>query len=101
MSILPVTIFNKEESIKYYKEASSFGLGKSYYAASIGIPQHDIAGLNFLETEVMGFDSLKPLTSSYNATTQQVDEAGRPRQTEENLTAEGENTRDNDTNANR
>lgn len=101
MSILPVTIFNKEESIKYYKEASSFGLGKSYYAASIGIPQHDIAGLNFLETEAMGFDSLKPLTSSYNATTQQVNEAGRPRQTEENLTAEGENTRDNDANANR
>lgn len=100
ITFLPITVFNAEETRKTYKEAASFGLGKSYYAASIGIAQTDIAGLSFLEDEALGFNELKPLQSSYNASGT-GDEAGRPKSAEENLTEEGESTRDNDTNANR
>lgn len=99
ITFLPVTIFNKDEERKAYKEAASFGLGKSYYAASMGIPQTDIAGLSFLEDEILGFSELTPMQSSYNASAEES--TGRPKSEEEDLSKEGESTRDNDTNANR
>ena len=100
ITFLPVTIFNKDDERKAYKEAASFGLGKSYYAASMGIPQTDIAALSFLEDEVVGFKDLTPMQSSYNASAESAN-AGRPKSSEEDLSKEGEATRDNDTNANR
>lgn len=100
VTFLPVTIFNKEEERKAYKEGASFGLGRSQYAASLGIPQYDIAGLNFLEDEIIGFKDLTPMTSSYN-TSSEESESGRPKAADEDLSKEGESTRDNDTNANR
>ena len=96
ISILPITVFNKEEYLKYYKEAASFGLGKSYYAAALGIPQSDIAGLNYLEKELVPFNELKPLQSSYTSAS---GDAGRPKS--KNLSDSGEQTEDNDSNANR
>ena len=96
ISILPITVFNKEEYLKYYKEAASFGLGKSYYAAALGIPQSDIAGLNYLEKELVPFNELKPLQSSYTSAS---GDAGRPKS--KILRDSGEQTEDNDSNANR
>lgn len=97
--ILPVTVFNKEEYIEYYKTSASLGIGKSYYAATLGISQLDMAGLEYLEERVMPFDKLQPLKSSYN--TSSTEEAGRPQLSDTDLSNEGESTRDNDTNANR
>ena len=97
ISILPITVFNKEEHLKYYREASSFGLGKSQYAAALGIPQYDIAGLIYLEQELVPFGELKPLKSSYNSS----GDTGRPKSGDVDLDDEGEVTRDNDTNSNR
>lgn len=99
ISILPITVFNQEEKLQYYKEAATLGLAKSYYAAALGIPQYDIAGLNQLEKELVPFDELKPLKSTY--TTASNDGAGRPKSNDGDLTSSGEDTRDNDTNANR
>ncbi len=99
ISILPITVFNKEELLKYYKEAASFGIGKSLYAAAVGVPQTDIAGLNYLEKELVPFDELKPLKSSY--TSNGEDEAGRPTAGDGEISEGGEETRANDTNANR
>lgn len=99
ITMLPITVFNKEEYLKYYKEAASFGVGKSHYAAALGIPQCDIAGLNYIEKELVPFDELKPLKSSY--TSKGEDEAGRPTSADGELTESGEKTRDNDTNANK
>ncbi len=99
ITFLPITIFNKDEERKAYKEAASFGLAKSYYAASMGIPQTDVAGLSFLEDEILGFSELTPMQSSYNASAEES--TGRPKSEEEDLSKEGELTRDNDTNANR
>ena len=99
ITILPVTVFNKEETLKQYKEAASFGVGKSLYAATLGIPQSDIAGLDYIEKQFLPFDKLTPLKSSYNTTME--DSAGRPEMAEEELDAAGEETRGNDTNDNR
>lgn len=99
ISMLPITVFNRDDLVKTYKEASSFGLGKSFYAASIGIPQYDIAGLNYIEKEIGDFENLIPMQSSY--TTSSENQAGRPAKKAEDLDDEGEATRDNDTNANR
>lgn len=98
VSILPITVFNKEEYIDYYKSAASLGIGKSYYAAALGIPQIDVCGLEYMEGAVMPFDKLTPLKSSFNTS----DAAqGRPAASDTDLSDEGEATRANDTNANR
>lgn len=99
INILPITVFNKEEYLKYYKEAVSFGIGKSQYAAALGVPQCDIAGLNYLEQEIIPFDQLTPLKSSY--TSSGDDDAGRPKSDDNDLGDAGEETRDDDTNANK
>lgn len=98
ISILPVTVFNREELLDYYKTAATLGLGKSHYAAVLGIPQCDIAGLNYLESNLIPFKELTPLKSSY---TTSGDEAGRPKSDDSDLSDSGVETRDNDTNANR
>ena len=100
ITMLPVTVFNKDEMLKQYKEAAAFGVGKSLYAATIGVSQSDMAGLDYIEKQFMPFDKLTPLKSSYNSGTTEND-AGRPAEAEENLDAAGEATRENDTNQNR
>ena len=100
VSVLPVTVFNKEEYIDYYKSAASLGIGKSYYAAALGIPQIDVCGLEYMEGAVMPFDKLTPLKSSYNSS-EITGSAGRPALSDTSLSDEGEATRANDTNANR
>lgn len=99
ITILPITVFNKEEYLKYYKEAVSFGIGKSQYAAALGIPQSDIDGLTYLESK-LSFDKLTPLKTSYT-TSSGSDDAGRPLSSDDELDDAGAVTRDNDTNANR
>ena len=98
ITILPVTVFNRGELIKYYKEAAAFGIGKSYYAAAVGVPPMDITGLNYIEKTLVPFDDLTPLKSSYTTSN---NEAGRPEEDLSELGDAGMETRDNDTNANR
>ena len=98
ISILPITVFNREEMLKYYKESASFGIGKLRYAAALGIAQDDIGGMAYLENELIPFDELTPLKSSYTIS---GGEGGRPALSEEDLTESGEATRANDGNANR
>lgn len=99
ISILPITVFNKEEYLKYYKEAAAFGIGKSQYAAALGIPQCDLEGLTYIENQIIPFDKLTPLRSSY--TSNGNEDGGRPLSEDSDLGDSGEATRDNDTNANR
>lgn len=103
LTFLPTTIYNREEFVKMYKESVPFGIGKSYYMASLGIPQHDIEGLSFLEDEILHYSNLlKPLVNSHNASVTSQDSenpAGRPEA--DNISDEGESTRDNDSNENR
>ena len=87
--------------MKYYKEAAAFGLAKSQYAAALGIPQYDVAGLNYIEQDIVPFDELTPLKSSYTNSGDEDSDAGRPKSDDGDLTPSGEATRDNDTNANK
>lgn len=101
ITFLPVTVFNKEDYIKMYKESVPFGIGKSHYLAVLGIPQHDVEGLSYLENDVMEINSkLTPLINSHNASSDEL-ESGRPPLNDDELTDSGENTRDNDTNNNK
>lgn len=101
ITILPVTVFNKDECLKQYKEAAAFGLGKSHYAATLGISQSDIAGINYIEKTILPFDELTPLKSSYNTSSEGLTDAGRPELGDTELGDSGEATRNNDTNSNR
>lgn len=101
ITFLPVTIFNKDDYIKMYKESVPFGIGKSHYLAVLGIPQYDVDGLTYLENDVLELDSkLTPLVNSHNASSEELS-AGRPTAEDDELTDSGEATRDNDTNSNR
>lgn len=101
LTFLPTTIYNREEMVKFYKESVPFGIGKSYYMAALGIPQHDVEGLSFLEDEVLHYsDLLKPLVNSHNSIISEDDE-GRPEVEDDELSDGGEATRDNDSNENR
>lgn len=101
ITFLPVTIFNRDEYIKMYKESVPFGIGKSHYLAVLGIPQFDVEGLSYLENDVLDLDSqLKPLLNSHNATAEELS-SGRPAKDDGELTDSGETTRDDDTNSNR
>jgi len=100
INLLPTTIFNIEEWIDRYKSAASFGIGKSYYMAAVGISQYDILGLGLIEKTILNLEeTLTPLKSSY--TTSSESGAGRPESDEEDLSGEGESTRANDANGNR
>ncbi len=101
IKILDVTVFNREEKAQLYKEAATFGIGKSFYAASIGISQSDLMGLTYIENEgLIPFDKLQPLRSTYTETSDDK-KAGRPTLSDGEIDAEGEATRDSGSNDNR
>lgn len=99
---LPVTRFNREEQVKLYKEAATLGIpgAKSAYAVSVGTPQSDLAGMEYIEMELLGMGSLTPLTSGYTVATDGDSEGGREPMRDEDLSDEGELTREKDSNAN-
>lgn len=97
LSILPVTTFNKADWISYYKEASSMGIPvKSSWAAVLGLTPIDIIGMDFVEMNMLNMGNLTPLSSSYTQSS-----SGRPQSNEEDLSESGEQTRGDDSNANR
>jgi hypothetical protein len=91
INILPVTIFNQEKMIGYYKEAATYGLPtKMAYAASVGIPAAQVEGLNFLENDVLKLnDKFIPLASSHT----QSGDTGRPPLSDDALGEAAEQTR--------
>lgn len=100
---LPVTKFNQDEKIALYKEAATLGIpgSKAAYASALGIAQTDLLGLNYIETEILEMDQLTPLVSGYTGgASESGDEGGRPESADTELTAEGEQTREKDSNAN-
>lgn len=104
VNFLPVTKFNRDEQAKLYKEAATLGIPgtKSAYAATIGVPQTDLLGMNHIEMELLGMGELTPLQSGYTQGGSAVsgDEGGRPELEDTELTDEGEETREKESNAN-
>jgi len=102
ITLLPITIYNRNEFIEMYKGAVAFGLAKSHYAAALGITQADVEGLSYLENDVIQIDELlKPMVNSHNASSDELSRQGRPESSDDELSDSGEQTRDNDSNSNR
>lgn len=99
IQFLPVTIFNQEEQIGYWKDAAALGIpgSKAAYAATLGIHQANLPGLDYVERQVIGTDEWVPLQSGYTI----GNKGGRPAEKDEDLDASGESTRDSGANENR
>lgn len=101
VTFLDVSIFNRKEYGEAMLKAATYGLPTlSYYAASQGLAQDDLDGMNFLEDEVLELkDRLRPLQSS--STLSAVDsesdgEVGRPKSDIGDLTDAGEQSQERD-----
>lgn len=101
ITFLPITVFNMDDMVGIYKNALNYGLAKSYYAASLEIPQYDIGGLDYIEDNVLDIDNaLTPLKTSSTGGANGEEGAGRPESDETDLSESGEENRDAGTNDN-
>lgn len=93
IQFIPVTWFSLDKYLERVKEGATLGLPvKSAYASLVNIQQTDISSMAFLENDVLDLPNiLVPLKTSYTQTT--ADNGGRTPSSEEDLTAEGEKTR--------
>jgi hypothetical protein len=99
---LRTTVFNEDEMASRYKEALNYGVGASYYMATLDIPQYDIEGLSFIEDEILDIETiLKPLKTASTRSVGDDNSGGRPKSDDTDLTESGEETRDADSNENR
>lgn len=100
IQFLPVTVFNQEEQIGYWKDAAALGIpgSKVAYAATLGVHQADLPGLDFVEQAIVGTGDWTPLQSGY---TIGGDEGGRPEKSDTDLGDAGEATRESGANENR
>lgn len=94
ITFLPITTFNQSEMIGFYKDASALGIPvKSAYSSALCVSTIDIPGLDYIERDMLGMENLVPLSSSYN-TASTSDDGGRPSIKDEDLTDEGDKTRE-------
>lgn len=91
VTFLDCSPFNRKEMGEQYLKACQFGLPFiSYYAASQGLAQDELDGMNFLEDSVLGLiDRFRPLqsstTQSSSGTASAIDEGGAPTKDIEDL----------------
>lgn len=93
IKFLPVSRFNQADMAKIYKEGATYGLAKSMYAATMGLTQFDIPGMDYIEQNISMFGDLTPMASTH--TMSSSDEAGRPQIEDTDLTDEGQRSKDN------
>jgi hypothetical protein len=98
--LLDITIFNRDDVLKRYKESCTLGLPVvDKYLATLDMTPSRTLGAYITHNNIFDFyNKFKPLSSSYNATT--TGEAGRPTNAEngELLSDEGEKTLDGEKN---
>ena len=99
VNLLQVTVFNQEQMVGFYKEASTLGLpAKTAYASTIGLHTPSIPGMSFLENEILHYPEIFiPMSSTYT----QTSNGGRPAMSDDEIGDAGEATRASDANANR
>lgn len=97
VDILDCSWVNRKEVGDTYIKAFQFGIPSiTYYAASQGISQDTLDGMNFLENDVLNFrERFKPLQSSATlSANSENDEGGRPTKEIDELSDAGEQTRE-------
>lgn len=97
--LLDITIFNRDNVIKRYKEAATLGACIDRWLASLDMTPSRTLGSYIVNKDIFNFASnLIPLSSSYNesSSASSSSEGGRPTNSEkgELLTEEGEKTSD-------
>ena len=95
VTFLDVSPFNRKEAGDMYLKACQYGIPLvSYYCASQGLMQDEMDCMNYLEDEVLGIkERFVPLQSSATQSAS-GDDAGRTEKDAEDLTEEGERTRE-------
>ena len=99
--ILDITIFNESEVIdQELKLAQASVPNKEKLCAACGISSPAVIGNILHEGKMFKdiFDLLTPLQSSYTTSGNQSSDGGRPTKDDDDLSASGETTRENDTN---
>lgn len=101
-----ISIFNKDNMVQMYLSAAQYGMPvKSYLAASMGITPSSLQNMTILENQVLEMHSnMIPLASSHTQSSNQSSTAkkgGRPEKNEEELTDEGEKSKDEQKNTNK
>lgn len=99
VTFLDCSIFTRKEVGDAYLKAATYGLPTlSYYAASQGISQDDLDGMNFLEDDVLELKQrLQPLKNSSTLSASDSDgEVGRPKSDIGELTDAGEQSQERD-----
>ena len=99
ITFLDCSPFNRKEMGDAYLKAAQFGLPTlSYYAASQGLPQEELDGMNYLEDDILGLkERFVPLRSSSTMSSDSggaTDEGGRPRLSDGELSESGELSRE-------
>jgi len=97
VNLLDCSIYTRKEVGDALIKAATYGLPTiSYYAASQGISQMQLDGLNFLEDKILNLkERLRPLQSSATqSSVESTGEAGRPESDVGELTDAGEQTRE-------
>lgn len=93
---LNVSDFNRKEMADQYLKACQYGLPFiSAYCATVGLPQEEMDGMSYLETELLGLQEMfEPLRGSNQMSGKEsTGEPGRPLVDPEELTDSGEETR--------
>lgn len=101
VTFLDCSIFTRKEVGDAYLKAATYGMPTlSYYAASQGLSQDDLDGMNFLEDSVLKLkERLVPLRSSSTMSASSDGDggdAGRPKKDIGDLGDEGEQTQERD-----
>ena len=101
VTFLDCSIFTRKEVGDAYLKAATYGLPTlSYYAASQGLSQDALDGMNYLEDTVLGLKSrLVPLKNSAtmsSSDSDQENEVGRPTADIGDLTDSGEQSQERD-----
>lgn len=97
------SIFNNNEYVDRYAKAGQYGLPvKMAYASSLGLSPSDVIGLTYLEEDILNL-SIDSWTNPLISSNVQSGDGGRPTAEESgtHIGDAGEQTRENDSNANR
>ena len=96
VTFLDCSTYNRKELGDQYLKGVQYGLPLiSAYAATQGLAQDDLDNMAYLETDVLKLNEVfKPLQSSATMSSSESD-PGRPLSDNEDLTDEGENSREN------
>ena len=93
-----VSIYTKEEVQKTLLESCQFGFSNRLaYNTFNGISEKATIAMNMLENDILGMpDKMIPLSSSYTQASNEDDEGGRPKKSDDELSDSGERSRLNE-----